>query len=270
MSKDSFTANTLTQHVQRVLESGSIAALVTVIEAEDHVGEKLLIEQSGASFGSLGVAALDSVVHEYASRFLKSQEGTRAISMGEISTELPNWRDAKLMLERIEPEPAIVICGAGHVGAALARVAALLGYRGTLIDDREQFLSRALVPDERITFKLALDWFEAVREAIGNRHGVSVAVVTRGHNEDEQCLRAVMTTDAAYVGMIGSKRRTNIVLDRLRQSGVEEERLRRVHAPVGLDIGAVTPEEVALAIMAEIVAHRRGGSGASLSAWRRQ
>jgi xanthine dehydrogenase accessory factor len=108
-----------------------------------------------------------------------------------------------------------------------------------------------------------------VREAIGNGRGVSVAIVTRGHNEDEQCLGAVITTDADYVGMIGSKRRTNIVLDRLRASGVEEERLARVHAPVGLDIGGITPEEVALAILAEIVANRRGGSGESLSKWRR-
>ena len=78
-----------------------------------------------------------------------------------------------------------------------------------------------------------------------------------------------MRVDADYVGLIGSKRRTNIVLQRLREGGAEEERLAKVHAPVGLDIGAVTPEEVALAIMAEIVAVRRGGKGGSLSAWRR-
>jgi xanthine dehydrogenase accessory factor len=80
----------------------------------------------------------------------------------------------------------------------------------------------------------------------------------------------VMTVDADYVGLIGSKRRTNIVLQRLRENGVEEERLAKVHAPIGLDIGAVTPEEVALAIMAEIVAVRRGGRGGSLSEWRRE
>jgi len=85
-----------------------------------------------------------------------------------------------------------------------------------------------------------------------------VAIVTRGHSEDEQCLRAAMRVDADYVGLIGSKRRTNIVLQRLRENGADEGRLARVRAPVGLDLGAVTPEEVALAIMAEIVAVRRG------------
>jgi xanthine dehydrogenase accessory factor len=93
--------------------------------------------------------------------------------------------------------------------------------------------------------------------------------VTRGHNEDEECLRAVLATHADYVGLIGSKRRTNIVLDRLRETGADLDKLRRVHAPVGLDIGAVSPEEVALSILAEVVAERRGGTGNSLSSWRR-
>jgi xanthine dehydrogenase accessory factor len=83
-------------------------------------------------------------------------------------------------------------------------------------------------------------------------------------------MRAVMASDADYVGLIGSKRRTNIVIERLREAGIDEHKLRQIHAPVGLDIGAVTPEEVAVSILAEIVAVRRGGKGGSLSAWRRQ
>jgi xanthine dehydrogenase accessory factor len=135
-----------------------------------------------------------------------------------------------------------------------------------LIDDRAEFVTRERYPDESITLVAATDWTSAVREAIGNGRGVSVAVVTRGHNEDEECMQAIITTEADYIGLIGSKRRTRIVLDRLRQSGADQERLKRVHAPIGLDIGAVTPEEVALAILAEIVAVRRGGKGGSLFA----
>ena len=82
-------------------------------------------------------------------------------------------------------------------------------------------------------------------------------------------MRAIISTDADYVGLIGSKRRTNIVLGRLRETGSSEEKLRKVRAPIGLDIGAVTPEEVALSILAEIIAERRGGKGGSLSTWRR-
>jgi len=98
---------------------------------------------------------------------------------------------------------------------------------------------------------------------------VSVAIVTRGHKQDEECLSAVIAARPDYVGMIGSKRRTNIVLEKLREEGADENELRKVRAPIGLDIGAVSPEEVALSILAEIVAERRGGSGAPLSKWRR-
>jgi xanthine dehydrogenase accessory factor len=107
-------------------------------------------------------------------------------------------------------------------------------------------------------------------KVVGTGRGVYVAVVTRGHNEDEECMKAVLSARPDYVGMIGSRRRTNIVLGRLRELGIDEEALKEVRAPVGLDIGAVSPEEVALAILAEVVAHRRGGTGAPLSAWRRE
>jgi xanthine dehydrogenase accessory factor len=113
------------------------------------------------------------------------------------------------------------------------------------------------------------DWTRALRQAIANGRGVSVAIVTRGHKQDEECLRAAIAAKPDYVGMIGSKRRTNIVLDKLREEGANEVDLKKVRAPIGLDLGAVSPEEVALAILAEIVSERRNGSGAPLSSWRR-
>ena len=129
------------------------------------------------------------------------------------------------------------------MGAALARIASLLGYRTTLIDDRGEFLARASFPDERIELFEATDWREAVRLAVGDGKGVSVAIVTRGHSEDEQCLRAVIDLNLDYVGLIGSKRRTNIVLQRLREDGADVETLNAVRAPV--------------------VGYRRGDSGRS-------
>jgi xanthine dehydrogenase accessory factor len=108
-----------------------------------------------------------------------------------------------------------------------------------------------------------------MRDAVGNGRGVAVAIVTRGHKQDEECLRATLSAKPDYIGMIGSKRRTNIVLEKLREEGADETELKKVRAPIGLDIGAVSPEEVALAILAEIVAERRGGTGAPLSNWRR-
>jgi xanthine dehydrogenase accessory factor len=217
----------------------------------------------------LGDAGLDDAVVKHAADFLNTREEVRSFKVQDFAPGLVDWIDAQLLFERIQPEPRIVICGAGHVGASLARLASFTGYRVTLIDDRAEFLTREVFPDQTIELIVASDWRDAVQEAIGNGRGVSVAIVTRGHNEDEECLRAIIATQVDYIGLIGSKRRTSIVLDRLRQTGADEGRLSSAHAPIGLDIGAVTPEEVALAIMAEIVTVRRGGKGGSLSAWRR-
>lgn len=267
-------SNSIPETVSRILQDGSIALLATLLEAganaSTNVGTKLLVDSSEAAMvGSLGSEALDNAVVEYAATFLDSKAETRVFQVREFAPALSEWSEAQILFERIQPEPRLVICGAGHVGASLAKLAGLTGYRVTLIDDRAEFVTREGFPDERIELVATESWSEAVQTAVGNGHGVCVAIVTRGHSEDEQCLRAVMTVDADYVGLIGSKRRTNIVLQRLRESGAAEERLAKVHAPVGLDIGAVTPEEVGLAIMAEIVAVRRGGSGGSLSEWRR-
>jgi len=255
--------------VRNALESGTLAVLATVIEAPAGVGSKLLVAESGETTGDLGDVSLSTAATGFAATFLESREEARTFRVAEFAPELVAQADTKILFERIQPEPRIVICGAGHVGAALAKLASFAGYRTTVIDDRPEFVTRERFPDQLIELSAADGWAEGVRKAIGTGAGVSVAVVTRGHSEDEECLRSVMATNPDYVGLIGSKRRTNIVLDRLRATGVDESNLMKVRAPVGLDIGAVTPEEVALAILAEIVAERRGGEGGSLSAWRR-
>ncbi|MEK6282157.1 MAG: XdhC family protein [Acidobacteriota bacterium] len=256
--------------VARLLEAGATAALATLIEAPANVGTKLLIEDSGDTTGGLGNEALSAAVVRQAVAFLNSKQEIRVYLVKEFAPQLFELDNAQVLFERIQPEPRLVICGAGHVGAALVNLASVLGYSSTLIDDRAEFVARERFPDPRVDLVAAENWFDAVSKAIGNGHGVSVAVVTRGHSEDEECMRALMTCNADYVGLIGSKRRTRIVLERLQTSGADENKLKRVHAPIGLDIGAVTPEEVALAIMSEIVAVRRGGDGGgSLSEWRR-
>jgi xanthine dehydrogenase accessory factor len=268
-------SDSITENVLRILQDGSVAVVATLIEAANaatNVGAKLLISDlsaTGQTAGSLGNEALDRAVIEQA-KLLDSRTDTRVVQVKEFAPALTEWSDAKILLERIQAEPRLVICGAGHVGASLGKLASLMGYRTTLIDDRKEFVTQQNFPEKNIELVAAEDWSQAVKAAVGNGRGVNVAIVTRGHSEDEQCLRAVIGIDVDYIGLIGSKRRTNIVLQRLREDGAAEESLERVHAPVGLDIGAVTPEEVALAIMAEIVAVRRGGKGGSLSAWRRE
>jgi xanthine dehydrogenase accessory factor len=264
----------IAEAIARVLEDGAVAVLATLISSPpEHTGAKLLVDSSGERIaGGTSDASLDSEIARRAVAFLNSRAEAQTVSVEEFAPQLSaEWRASRVMFERIENEPRIVVCGAGHVGASLARLAHAVGYRVTLIDDRADFLTRARFPETDIELMAAPEgWERAVQTAVGKGRGVYVAVVTRGHNEDEECMRAVVSARPDYVGLIGSKRRTNIVLERLRESGVRAEILREVRAPIGLDIGAVSPEEVALAVLAEIVAVRRGGGGSSLSEWRRQ
>ena len=270
MSDDTSSVSAVAHAIERVLQLGSIAALVTLIEGMPNVGAKLLVESNGSKTGSLGSPELDALAITEATAFLASQDNARAISGDQFANDNSALRGTRLLFERLQPEAHIVICGAGHVGASLAKLAAATGHTVTLIDDRAQFVSKDKFPEESISLIATDSWSDAVRKAVGNGRGVSVAIVTRGHNEDEACLRALIDLNPDYVGLIGSKRRTNIVLDRLREAGATDEFRKRVRAPIGLDIGAVTPEEVALSILAEIVAESRGGKGGSLSSWRRR
>jgi xanthine dehydrogenase accessory factor len=268
----------VTRAISRMLDEGSAGVLVTLMvlpepqSGKPRIGSRFLASESSGRVGTLGAADLDEVAAQQVPGFLSSRDEARSIKVEDVAPGLHEFHGVQVLFERIEAEPSLVIAGAGHVGAALARLAALVGYRVTLIDDRAEFLGRDLFAsssEQGIDLVVAADWSDAVRDAIGSGHGVSVAIVTRGHKQDEDCLRAAIAANPFYIGMIGSKRRTNIVLDKLREVGAYEEQIKKVRAPIGLDIGAVSPEEVALAILAEIVAERRGGSGGPLSSWRR-
>jgi len=273
MQIENSPSNSITDYIRELLERGSRAVLATVVESRQLiVGAKLLVSEDDERIGDLGNADLNRAVIEKARAFFSAPEATKASKVVDFAPELQHLSDSLILFERIEAEPRLVIAGAGHVGASLARLAALVGYRVTLIDDRAEFVARDLFSastEQSIELVAAASWIDAMRDAIGSGRGVSVAIVTRGHKQDEDCLRAAANSNPDYIGMIGSKRRTNIVLDKLREEGIADEQLKRVHAPIGLDIGAVSPEEVALAILAEIVNERHGSSGGSLSAWRR-
>jgi xanthine dehydrogenase accessory factor len=265
----------LTNRIGEILERGKAAVLVTIVEASGsaaRVGAKIIVSDDGEKFGTFGDAALDEYALQDSVEFFRSREATRVIHISAAPSATEALPNARILFERIEAEPRLVIAGAGHVGASLARLAAIAGFRVTLIDDRAEFVDRRLFSSPRedsIELISANDWHQAMGNAIGNGRGVSVAIVTRGHKQDEECLCATLTAKPDYIGMIGSKRRTNIVLEKLREEGADETELKKVRAPIGLDIGAVSPEEVALAILAEVVAERRGGTGAPLSNWRR-
>jgi xanthine dehydrogenase accessory factor len=262
-------ATSVANEIEQLLNAGRTGVLITIIDRAVEVGSKLLVDETGRVTGAFRDDYLTRTVINFTPFFLASRDEIRAYHLSEIVPNLQDSPDARLLFERIQPEARLVICGAGHVGAALAKFGAASGFQVALIDDRDQFLLRERFTASNIELIKAENWVDAVRRTISDGAGVSLAIVTRGHSEDEQCLRAAIDSPLDYVGMIGSKRRTNIVLQRLRNDGIDEEKLRRVRAPVGLDIGAITPEEVAVSILSEIIMERRGGKGGSLSTWRR-
>jgi xanthine dehydrogenase accessory factor len=162
---------------------------------------------------------------------------------------------AKQYVEEMGPPPRLVIAGAGHVGQALGELAAKLDFAVTVIDDREDFASESRFPlaKHRIVGDI-----EAELRKLPIDAGTYIVIVTRGHKHDGQSLHAVIDSQAKYIGLIGSKSKIKLIYDDLVSQGVSAEKLLRVHAPIGYDIGAVTVPEIAVSIAAELVAVRRG------------
>ncbi|MCB9849590.1 MAG: XdhC family protein [Phycisphaerales bacterium] len=158
----------------------------------------------------------------------------------------------------VEAEPKLVIAGAGHVGAQLARLCVELEFDVTVIDDREDFANADRLP---APIKPVVGDIEQTLRTHPIDRDTYVVIVTRGHNHDEQALSAVINSDAKYLGMIGSKRKIKLIFDDLQAAGVDASRLERVHAPIGLDINSVTVPEIAVSIAAQLVAVRRENQG---------
>lgn len=175
-----------------------------------------------------------------------------------IATSLVDAVDRKgspirLAIEVVKPKVELIIFGAGHVGQATALIAAIMGYDVTVIDDRQEFASRSRFPDSRIQL-MACDYASAAH-TLNISTSTAVVIVTRGHQYDELCLKSVIDSRASYIGMIGSRKRVLSVFKKLTSEGASERALEKVHAPIGLRIGARSPQEIAVSILAEIIDH---------------
>ena len=234
--------------------TGTPIALATLFKKDGHdlvPAGRLYVEQGGSSGGSLGDPTLDARARDIAAETLRA--GTARTTALDDGTEL--------LVEPIVAKPHLIVAGAGHVGLALAKLAHALDYDVTVIDDRADFASRDRFPDGVEVVRA--DMVEALASLpIG--WNAFIVVATRGHKLDSQCLRAAIGRPARYIGLLGSKRKTILIERMLRDEGVPEERIRSVHAPVGLDLGGRTPAEIALSVLAELSMERYGGSGRPL------
>jgi xanthine dehydrogenase accessory factor len=164
--------------------------------------------------------------------------------------------DGIVLRERVSPRERLVILGAGHIAVPLAHMGAMLGFDVVVFDDRPSFANAGRFPDATVV----CDFFDVLKDRLPVRATDYVAVITRGHRHDQECLRQLLGGVAPrYLGMIGSRRRTRIVREQLAEEGFAPESLGRLFAPIGLDIGAQSPEEVALAILAQMVQQRHAG-----------
>jgi xanthine dehydrogenase accessory factor len=163
----------------------------------------------------------------------------------------------EIFVEPILPKPQLCLFGGGHVSLALARIADQAGFEITVVDDRESFANLQRFPMAAGVHTS----FEASFEKLHPNPSTYVVIVTRGHKDDMRVLKWAVGTDARYIGMIGSKRKVIAVFRALEREGIPIDTFARVHAPIGLDIGAQTPEEIAVSIVAELIAERRQAAG---------
>jgi xanthine dehydrogenase accessory factor len=245
------------------LARGETVALVTIVSTRgstpQRVGAKMLVYADGRTLGTIGGGCYES------DAFGKAREALRTRKSRLVEYELTDdfaeetglicGGQMQVFIEPIEPPSQLVILGAGHVGLQLGRLAPALGFRVTVVDDRERFANRDRFPDaEAVVVESIPDWIDRTSLA----SAAYVVVLTRGHRQDYDAIRALAGRELRYVGLIGSRAKVARVVDRALAEGVSAEWLRTVHAPVGLDIGAVTPEEIAVSILAELIAVRRG------------
>ncbi len=251
----------LYEEIKERLEQEKGVALATVVRGEEHVGAKLLVLPDKSTRGTLGNAALDALVVEDAERAIWSADaGTRTYAV-----EGPEGAEAfDVFIEGFPPPPTLVIVGAGHIAIPLTTFAKTLNYRVVVIDARSAFATHERFPHAD---ELIVAWPDEVLERMELYPSTSVAVLTHDPKFDEPTLKVVLSHQVGYVGAVGSRKTKEERDERLRKQGLAEEQIRRIHGPIGLNIGATSPEEMALAIMAEIVATRHGKDAAAVLDW---
>ena len=250
----------------KATDEGIPSALVTILSTTGsmprHAGSKMLVYEYGTIVGTIGGGAMESRVIEIAKQVIETGEATtetytlNSIEDGDAGI---CGGTATLFIEPIKLQPTLLIVGGGHVGKALAELAQWLNYRVLLSDDRVEFCNSDYVAG--LSGYIVCKPHDIVEQVKITQH-TYIAAVTRGLPIDEKLIPALLDTPAAYIGLIGSRRRWAITANKLKDDfGITQAQLQRIHAPIGLELEAETPKEIALSIMAEITMLRRGGTG---------
>jgi len=253
----------------RAEESGAPAALVTVIATEgstpQKAGAKMLVYPDGRIVGTIGGGCVEAEMTWRAREAIESrrpQVASYELTPDQAGEDgLVCGGRMQVFIEPIEGTPTLCLFGAGHVAQPLARMAKAAGFRVQVADDRVKFANRERFPD--VDLLLVEDFAVAARQMTLGPNTYAV-VVTRGHKGDGEALRAVVGQGLRFVGLLGSRPKLVHLVSGLVESGVPREHLAEIHCPLGIEIGAVSPEEIAVSVLAEMIAVRRAVSPSAI------
>jgi xanthine dehydrogenase accessory factor len=254
--------SSLSEELVRISEQEAAAVLATVIEVEgnDRVepGAKCLVCDGKITAETVGDARVVQAILQESGTHLRDEKSKL------VSLDIPDAGGRlQIFFEVMPAPPKLIVVGAGHIAVPLAKIAKVVDFHVTVIDDRLVYANRERFPDADEV--LVGDMAQMLKE-MTITPSCYIVLITRGHKYDEPCLREIIHSQAKYIGMIGSRRRIKACFQRFRdEEKIAEEMIERVYAPIGLDIATETPAEIALSILGEVIKVRRGGKAASLS-----
>jgi xanthine dehydrogenase accessory factor len=257
------------EEIVRLRNLGQKCALATIVEVRGSIPSyetaKLLVREDGSMAGTIGGGCVEAEVWDAAREVIETEKPKHlSFNLGQdaaYDNGLICGGQLDVLVEPVLPVPRAYIFGAGHISKSLSKAATLAGFATVVVDNRDTFANRERFPE---ALEVHAAEYEDVFPKLPVNHTSYLIIVTRGHRDDMRVLRLALATGARYIAMIGSKRKVINVIRELEKEGVPRAAFERLNAPMGLDIGAVSPEEIAISVVAEMIAVRRNAS----SNWR--
>ncbi len=251
------------EEIVRLHREGQQAVVATIVRRLGSTprkdNAKMLIYPDGSSFGSVGGGCVEAQVWQEAREIA---EGGQARLLKYQLTEKDAEEEGlicggtvEIFVEPIRPNPKIILMGAGHLGQAIAEAGHRLGAQIAVLDDRETFANRDRFPQ---TQEIVVDSFDKSLEQTKVTSNSYILIITRGHNHDQVALEKAIQTKARYIGLVGSRRKIHLIVESLLKKGYSPELFRNLYAPIGVEIGSETPEEIAISVLAELIAIQKG------------
>ncbi|MBL8177296.1 MAG: XdhC family protein [Bryobacterales bacterium] len=250
------------EELVRLRRSGQKCAIATIVQVNGSIpsyqSAKLLVREDGSMVGTIGGGCVEAEVWNAAREVMETEKPRHlTFSLGQdaaYDNGLICGGQLNVFVEPVLPQPFAIIFGAGHISKSLSKVANLAGFATVIVDNRDTFANGERFPEADRIFA---EEYEDVFPQLTVNESTYLVIVTRGHRDDMRVLRWAVSTNARYIAMIGSKRKTIGVIKELEKEGMPRQAFERIFAPMGFDIGAITPEEIAVSVVAEMIAMRR-------------